>query len=56
MICSAKIIRFFVGSAKNTAHESGTFKQLGIIKHKKIIQLIQEKLQLMGKLVGLKNR
>ena len=49
LLKNADIVRLFEGQAVNTAHNNITFKQLGILRRAIIMQLLDEKLQKMGK-------
>jgi hypothetical protein len=51
MILKADVIKFMIGKSENISHEDISFKQLGIISRKKIINLIEKKLNELGKLV-----
>ncbi|MFZ5952978.1 MAG: SpoIIE family protein phosphatase [Candidatus Rifleibacteriota bacterium] len=51
MIRSADRINFLVGNAENEAHEDISFRQRGIIPRKKIVRILAERLEQIGKLV-----
>ncbi len=51
LLLSADRIEFIVGSAKNPASDSISFRQRGILSRDVIVPLIAEKLKAMGKLV-----
>ncbi len=50
-IHESDIIRFFIGDAYNTGHETTLFRQKGILPRKNIIPMIIDKLKKSGKIV-----
>lgn len=55
MLIEADVVNIFFGKAKNKAHKSIVFTQMGILSRAKVVSLITEKLQSMGKLVVVKS-
>lgn len=51
LLITSDIVKFYIGKSKNISHENITFRQLGILSRDKIVNLIEEKLNNMGKLV-----
>lgn len=51
LLNQADRVNFLLGEAKNTAHEDISFRQRGIIPRGKIVRLLAERLQSLGKLV-----
>lgn len=47
----ADIIRFYIGNAHNPGHDDLSFKQLGVLPRKTIVELLIRKLREMGKIV-----
>lgn len=56
MMKKADIIRLFVGESINKGHEEMTFKQLGVLPRKTIVNLIIRKLNELGKTVIIYNK
>lgn len=51
LILRADVIYFYIGNARNDAHQSLIFRQLGIRPRGEILKLLTEKLTAMGKLL-----
>jgi hypothetical protein len=55
MLREADYVRFFVGGAKNDAHEDISFRQRGILHRETIVGLLADKLRRHGKLVTIES-
>lgn len=56
LLKEADVINVFMGMASNIGHSDISFKQMGVMERRKILPLICEKLQSMGKLVKIQKK
>jgi hypothetical protein len=55
MLCAADRVNFYLGNTTNEGHADISFKQKGIIPRAKIIKMLAQRLQNLGKLVAVHN-
>ena len=51
LLTDADVVHFFIGDAVNEAHQALIFKQMGIMPRSRVLELMQNRLRRMGKLV-----
>ena len=51
LLSNADVIHFYIGEAVNEAHQALIFKQMGLMPRRRVIELMQNRLRKMGKLV-----